>query len=188
MTLALANYLDRRTGMFQHAGGAAGRVFVSQGDPCFFEGRQYFTFYELNIAQAASQVIKVVLTENVIMRDFFVAIDVSAARVEIVSGGTEGGTFGTGLTLQNLNNMTTAPDRASTTTMSTGGTHTGGTVLDLFLLNAGNNLNQAVGQQGGEAFPVGFPPGTYYARITNTGNATLTGLFKARWTETTYTA
>lgn len=187
MTLALNNYLDRRTGMFQHAGGAAGRVFVSQGDPCFFEGRQYFTYYELSIDQTASRVFKVVLTENVIMRDFFVAIDVSAARVEIVSGGTEGGSFSTALTVQNLNNMTTAPDRASTTTFTTGGTHTGGTVLDLFLLNSGNNLNQSVGQQGGESFPVGFPPGTYYARIANTGNATLTGMFKARWTETTYT-
>ena len=188
MTLALANYLDRRTGMFQHAGGAAGRVFVSQADPCFFEARQYFTFLELSIATSSSLVIKTVLTVDVIMRDLFVAIDVSAARVEIVSGGTEGGTSGTALTLQNLNNMTTAPSRSSTSTFTTGGTHTGGTVLDLFVLNAGNNVNHAVGQQGGGAFPVGFPPGTYYTRITNTGNATLTGLFKARWTETTYTA
>jgi hypothetical protein len=67
--------------------------------------------------------------------------------------------------------------------MTFGGTLTSGTVLDKFILVSGNNLNQAIGSHGGEQFPVGFPPGTYYVRITNTGNTTATGQFKARWTE-----
>lgn len=181
-TLA-TTYKDPKTGFFQDAHGAGGRIFVEDGNSAFYQGRQYFTFHEFSIPVAGTGVYKVVITENVIMRDFFVLLDVSAARVEIVSGGTEGGTFSTALVLQRTNNMTTVAARPSTSTMSYGGTNTGGTVLDLFILNSGNNLNQAIGAAGGEQFPVGFPPGTYYVRVTNTGNATATGLFKARWTE-----
>jgi hypothetical protein len=177
------NILNAKTGWFEQVEGANGRMFVEDGNSAFYDGRQYFTFKELSIAQGGVGVVKVVITENVVMRDFFVVLEVSNARVEIVSGGTEGGTFNSALPLMQTNNMTTVADRASTSVMTYGGTLTGGTTLDLFILNSGNNLNQSVGQQGGEQFPVGFAPGTYYVRITNTGNTTATGLFKARWTE-----
>jgi hypothetical protein len=169
--------------VYERAKGANGRLFVEDGNSAFYQGRQYFTFSEYSIAQGAVGVYKVVITEDVIMRDFFVLLTVSNADVEIVTGGTEGGTFGTSLVIQSTNNMLRTPVRASTSTMSYGGTHTGGTALDKFVLISGNNLNQAVGGRGGEQFPVGFPPGTYYVRITNTGSTTATGLFKARWTE-----
>jgi hypothetical protein len=183
MSQMTTNTLNAKTGWYEQVHGSAGRLFVEDGNSAFYEGRQYFTFNEFSIAQAAVGVYKVVITEDVIMRDFFVQLGVSVTRVEIVAGGTEGGSFATLLPISSTNNMLRTPVTASTSTMSYGGTHTGGTVLDLFLLNSGNNLNQAVGSQGGEQFPVGFPPGTYYVRITNTGNATATGLFKARWTE-----
>lgn len=184
MSLMSTNYVQAQNpDVFERAKGAAGRLFVEDGNSAFYEGRQYFTFHQFSVAQAAAGVYKVVVTEDVIMRDFFVVLELSAATAEIVTGGTEGGTFDTTLSIQRTNNMLRTPARATTSTMSYGGTHTGGTVLDKFLLNSGNNLNQAVGAQGGEQFPVGFPPGTYYVRITNTGNTTATGLFKARWTE-----
>ena len=184
MSLMSTNFVQSQApDVFERAKGAAGRLFVEDGNSAFFQGRQYFTFSEYSIAQSAVGVYKVVLTEDVIMRDFFVLLTVSNANVEIVSGGTEGGTFSTALVIQSTNNMQRTPVRASTTTMSYGGTHTGGTVLDKFVLLSGNNLNQATGGLGGEQFPVGFPPGTYYVRITNTGSTTATGLFKARWTE-----
>lgn len=184
MSLMSTNYVRAQNpDVFERAAGAAGRLFVEDGNSAFYEGRQYFTFHQFSIAQGASAAYKVVITEDVIMRDFFVVLEVSAATVEIVTGGTEGGSFDTALVIQRTNNMARTPVRATTSTMSYGGTHTGGSVLDKFLLNSGNNLNQAVGSQGGEQFPVGFPAGTYYVRITNTGNSTATGLFKARWTE-----
>jgi hypothetical protein len=184
MSLMSTNYVKSQApDVFERAQGAAGRLFVEDGNSAFYEGRQYFTFNEFSIAQGAVGVYKVVITQDVIMRDFFVNLTVSNTTVEIVTGGTEGGTFGTLLTLQATNNMLRTPVRTSTSTMSFGGTHTGGTVLDKFVLVSGNNLNQATGSHGGEQFPVGFPPGTYYVRITNTGNSTATGLFKARWTE-----
>ena len=184
MSLMSTNYVrSQDPDVFERAKGAAGRLFVEDGNSAFYEGRQYFTFHEFSIAAAAVGVYKVVITEDVIMRDFFVLLDVSRATVEIVTGGTEGGAFSTPLVIQSTNNMLRTPVRATTSTMSYGGTLTGGTVLDKFILNSGNNLNRAVGAAGGEQFPVGFPPGTYYVRITNTGETTATGMFKARWTE-----
>ncbi len=184
MSLMSTNFVQSQApDVFERAKGAAGRLFVEDGNSAFYEGRQYFTFSEFSIAQGAVGVYKVVITEDVIMRDFFVLLIVSNTNVEIVAGGTEGGTFSTALTIQSTNNMLRTPDRTSTSTMSYGGTLTGGTILDKFVLISGNNLNQATGSQGGEQFPVGFPPGTYYVRITNTGSTTATGLFKARWTE-----
>ena len=184
MSLMSTNYVQSQTpDVFERAKGAAGRLFVEDGNSAFYQGRQYFTFREFSIATAAVGVFKVVLTQDVIMRDFFVQLIMSDATVEIVTGGTEGGTFNSTLAIQQTNNMLRTPDRFSTSTMTFGGTHTGGTVLDKFILISGNNLNHATGQVGGEQFPVGFPPGTYYVRTTNTGNVTATGLFKARWTE-----
>lgn len=184
MSLMTTNFVQSHApDVFERAQGAAGRLFVEDGNSAFYQGRQYFTFREFSIAQAATGVFKIVITQDVIMRDFFVQLIVSDTTVEIVTGGTEGGTFNSTLVLQQTNNMLRTPDRVSTSTMTYGGTHTGGTVLDKFILISGNNLNQATGQVGGEQFPVGFPPGTYYVRITNTGSTTATGLFKARWTE-----
>lgn len=183
MSQMTTNYVNRATGWFEQAAGAAGRLFVETGNHAFDEGHQFFTFHEFNIDIGATKVIKVVITSDTLMRDFFVDLVVSNLRVEIVAGGTEGGTFGTTLPLMKTNMMAQAPSAASTSTMTTGGTLTGGTTLDLFLLYAGNNTNQSTRQYGGEQFPVGFPAGTYYVRMQNTGSAAAIGLFKARWTE-----
>lgn len=183
MSNVTTNYVNPRTGWFEQARGGEGRLFVEDGNFAFDQGRQYFTFADLSIAQAAVFVIKVVITSDTIMRDFFVDMVTSNTTIEIVSGGTEGGTFNSALTIQRTNNMSSVPARTSTSTFTSGGTLTGGTTLDKFLLYAGNNENQSTHQHGGETFPVGFPAGTYYVRITNIGNTTATGLFKARWSE-----
>lgn len=179
----VTTYVNPRKGWFEQAQGGAGVMLFEPSNTAFREGRQYFAFHELSIAQGAAVVIKVVITSDTVMRDFFVEMVTSNTTAEIVAGGTEGGTFDTPITIQRTNNMTTAPARASTSTFTTGGTLTGGTTLDKFLLYAGNNVNQSTRQHGGEDFPVGFPAGTYYVRITNIGSTTAIGLFKARWSE-----
>ena len=179
----VTTYTNPRKGWFEQAQGGAGVMLFEESNIAFREGRQYFTFTDVSIAQGATKVIKVVITSNTVMRDFFVDMVTSNVTVEIVSGGTEGGTFNSALTIQRTNNMSTVPARVSTTTMTTGGTLTGGTILDKFLLYAGNNANQSTARHGGEEFPVGFPAGTYYVRIVNIGTTTATGLFKARWSE-----
>lgn len=176
-------YVNPKTGWFEQAQGAAGIMMFEPANRAFFEGKQYFAFREFSIAQGGSAVVKVVIASDTIMRDFFVDLVTSNLTAEIVAGGTEGGTFNTPITIQRTNNMSTAPARVSTTTMTTGGTLTGGTTLDKFILYAGNNANQSTRQFGGETFPVGFPAGTYYVRLINIGSTDAIGIFKARWSE-----
>lgn len=176
-------YVNPKTGWFEQAQGAAGIMMFEPANRAFYLGKQYFTFREFSIPQAGALVIKVVITSDTVMRDFFIDLVTSNLTAEIVSGGTEGGTFNSALTIQRTNNMSIAPARASTTTMTAGGTLTGGTTLDKFILYAGNNANQSTRQFGGEDFPVGFPAGTYYVRLINIGSTDAVGIFKARWSE-----
>jgi hypothetical protein len=64
--------------------------------------------------------------------------------------------------------------------MDNGGVVTGGTLLDVFQVNSGNKSDSV---SGGSSDPIGMPAGTYYISISNIGNQTATGVFKARWEE-----
>jgi hypothetical protein len=179
----VTTYANPRTGWFEQAQGAAGVMLVEESSAAFREGRQYFAFHEFSVNGNSSAAIKVVIASDTLMRDFFVETLSSNMSVEIVSGGTEGGSFNVPIPIFSTNNMSSAPVRPTTSVFTAGGTVTGGTVLDKFLLNAGNNINQSTRQHGGEAFPVGFPAGTYYVRLTTLVNTTGIGIFKARWSE-----
>jgi hypothetical protein len=67
--------------------------------------------------------------------------------------------------------------------MNRGGTHTGGTVVDLLISISGANQNKSVSSGASEEYPQGFPAGTFYIRLINTDGATATGIFRARWEE-----
>jgi hypothetical protein len=159
------------------------RLKVTLGRSCFFAGRQRFTFYQYSIPTTETQVIKVVAGVDTLLQSFGATLNVAALRVELVSGGTESGTFGTPLPILPTNTMTTVGQYTSQVTMATGGTHSGGTVIDVLDLFAGVPARQAVAASATESEPLGFAPGTYYIRLINTDGATATGVFKARWEE-----
>ena len=183
MSHMTTNYLNPVTGSFEQAHGLYGRIFVDAGSVSPTENRQYFMFHEFSMAAAATEVVKVVVAGNTVMNAFSVKVMSGKARVEIVAGGTEGGTYSQAVAKFPVNGMSTAVPRTSTTTVTSGGTLTGGTTMDLFLVNTGDNVNQSSGVTSGEDFAIGFPAGTYYIRITNTDNSTAVGLVKALWTE-----
>jgi hypothetical protein len=159
------------------------RLKVTVGRSCFFAGRQRSTFYQYSIPTDETRVIKVVTAVNTLLQSFGATLNVAALRIDLVSGGTEGGTFGTELPVLPTNLMTTVGAYTSQVTLSTGGTHTGGTVLDILELNAGVPARQAIATSATENEPLGFAPGTYYIRLVNTDGDTATGVFKARWEE-----
>lgn len=183
MSHMTTNYLNPSTGFFEQAHGLHGRIFVDAGGVNPSENRQYFMFHEFSLAAAATEVVKVVIASDTIMNAFSIKVMAGKARIEIVAGGTSGGTYNETVPIFPINGMSTATPRAATTTMTSGGTHTGGTVMDLFLVNTGDNVNQSSGITSGEDFAIGFPAGTYYIRITNTDNSTTSGLIKVLWTE-----
>jgi hypothetical protein len=79
--------------------------------------------------------------------------------------------------------MSTASGYTPQITMNRGGTHTGGTVVDLLIAIAGEKLQKATSIQVSENLPLGFAEGTFYIKLENTDGATATGIFRARWEE-----
>jgi hypothetical protein len=183
MSHMTTNYLNPKSGFFEQAHGMHGRIFVETGSVNPTENRQYFMFHEFSMSANATEVVKVVITGDTVMNAFSVKVMSGKARVEIVAGGTAGGSYSQSIPIFPVNGMSSATPRNSTTVMTSGGTLTGGTTMDLFLVNTGDNVNQSSGVTSGEDFAIGFPVGTYYIRITNTDNSTAAGLVKALWTE-----
>jgi len=163
--------------------GVYARLRVDSGQTGFFAGREARTFYEFSIPTASSQVIKVVSPVDTIVQVFGVELDIAAIRVELVVGGTEGGTFGTSLPVFKTNTMTTQSGYTPQVTMTRGGTHTGGTVVDALTAIAGDKLQKTTAVSVSEELPLGFAAGTFYIRLINTDGATATGFFRARWEE-----
>lgn len=163
--------------------GSYARLRVDVGQTGFFAGREFRVLKELSIASGATQVLKIVSPINSILYAFGVDLTLSQLRVELVAGGTESGAFNSVITPLKTNQMTTASSYASQVTFATGGSHTGGTVIDAFDIVSGSNENKATVQQVDESQPLGFSAGTYYIRMHNTDGATANGFLKLRYEE-----
>jgi hypothetical protein len=163
--------------------GTYSRLRVENGQTGFFAGREFRALYEFSIASGATKVIKVVAPVDTIVQMFMAEIELAELRVELRVGGTEGGTFNTAVPIFKTNTMSTASNYTGQVTMNVGGTHTGGTLVDLILLKSGTNQNKAVQQTASDELPNGFSAGTFYIKLINTDGATAAGIFRARWEE-----
>jgi hypothetical protein len=116
------------------------RVRVDPAQTGFFEGRMFRTFKELNVAASGAYVVQAVVPLNIILFGLEVSLDSGFLRLETVVGGTPSGVFAETLPVFGLNNMSAGRNRRAkqeTVTylaqvaLTAGGTHTGGTVLDV---------------------------------------------------------
>ena len=163
--------------------GEYSRIRVDVGQTGFFAGREARTFYEFSIPTGTSKVIKVISPTDTILQSFSVETFLAEIRTELVIGGTEGGSFSAALPIFKTNTMADSSDYAPQVTMNVGGTHSGGTVVDLLVSISGPNKNKALSSSATEDSPQGFAAGTFYIRLINTDGATATGIFRARWEE-----
>lgn len=163
------------------------RVKVDQGQTNFFLGRQFRAFKELSIPTATTLVIRVVTTIPVILMSAEVGLDNGWVKMQVVAGGTPGGTFTPETTVFNLNNMPVGIDKleayAATATVASGGTLAGGTILDVLRVKVANNSNFGASVNSAEDLPRGVSPGTYYYTIQNLGPDTATGVWRVAWEE-----
>lgn len=164
--------------------GAGGhpRLRVDVAQTGFFAGREARTFYEFSMTDGETRIIKASTPVDVILFAFDAIILTGELKVyTLLGGGTEGGVFSTSLPIFGANQIGSAPDYTPQATMTTGGTYTGGTALDLLWLKTANNVNKAggVGTRGGDE--VGMAAGDYYIKMEATG--AVSGVFKARWEE-----
>lgn len=163
--------------------GSYARLRVDVAQTSFFAGREFRTFLEFNIPTANTLVIKIVAGCNTVVQQIAADLTLAQIKFELRVGGTEGGAFNTALPVFKTNQMTTASDYSSQVTLAYGGTHTGGTLVDVFEAISGSNVNKAVVQSVTESLPVGFPAGTYYIKLINTDGANALGILKLRWEE-----
>lgn len=161
------------------------RIRVEQGDHAFFEGRQARTFREFSIGAGATLVLKIVVPVNTILIQQGFEVDNGSLRVTNLVGGTEGGTFSETLPVFNKNNMSDVPTPVYVpqVVFTAGGTHTGGTPLDIHRIVAATATAQqsTVGNIVGDER--GVAANTYYIRHENFGSGSATGTLFFIWEE-----
>lgn len=148
----------------------------------FFLGKQFRIFYEFSVASGSQQVIKIVSTVNFVIFGVDVDLMVGTLRLTSAAGGSEGGTFSTAIPVMRRNTMTDVPTPVPTTglTVSTGGTITGQSTLDVNLSSVGK-ISGLPGSGGAEYR--GLAPGTYYLILAASGGVTMTGAIRLSWLE-----
>ncbi len=169
------------------------RVRVDVAQTGFFEGREFRTFKELNIAAAQSYIVKAVVPLNIILMNLTATIDGGWLRIGTYFGGSEGGVFSETLPVIGANNMALGINRrrnysgiayAAQVALTAGGTHTGGLELDVIRIKAAGNSNQGSSVGVDSDSSRGIAANTYYFRLLNlSATDAITGIFSARWEE-----
>lgn len=170
------------------------RLRVDVGQTSFFEGREFRTYKELNVATGATYVVKAVVPVNTVLFGLELSIEDGQARLGTYVGGTEGGVFSETLPIFGANNMAPgiSTDRrrnfsgntyTAQNVLTAGGTHTGGTELDVIRLKAANATGNATSVGNMPDSERGVGPGTYYFRLLNLGASSIVGTLKTRWEE-----
>lgn len=172
--------------------GVAPRLRTEPGEHSFFEKLQFRSFKEFDsvagtaIAAGATYVIKAVVPIDLILLGLDLSADNGQGKVETVVGGTAGGTFSETLPIFNQNNMTLEgpmPIPTSQVTLTAGGTHTGGTRLDVFRIKVATASGQASSIDAAQGTQRGVSANTYHIRIVNTGSGALEGVLHTNWEE-----
>lgn len=172
--------------------GGFGRVNVEVARTSFFEGREFRTFKELNIAASATYVMKFVIPSDVILQGADTQLDSGWLRVGVYAGGVEGGSYSDTLPRFAANGMSLGTNRrpyagiayAPLMTITAGGTHTGGVETEVVRNKVASNSNQAVTVGSNNFDTRGVGAGTYYFRFLNLSSTDpVTGVFRFRWEE-----
>tara|TARA_R110000824_G_scaffold183072_1_gene364085 strand:+ start:1551 stop:2096 length:546 start_codon:yes stop_codon:yes gene_type:complete len=164
--------------------GDVGRVKVETGSTSLTLGRSFRAYKEFSLAAGAVETIQVVSPINFRLSDVILTVDSGEIRYESIGGATETSAF---TPLPTIFNKNTRDDMIApytgVITAGTGGTFTGGAVLDVARLKTGTNSQRvSIVEQAQGVREVG--PGTYYVTLTNSsGSSTATGIFYSHWEE-----
>lgn len=168
--------------------GANTRLRVDTGQTGFFAGRMFRMFYEFSLAAGATETIRFECTKNFILWQQRVDIDAGGLKVENITTATPSGTWAVGIPKTARNRMTEVHEPVtSAMTITRGGTVTGATIVDVMRIraavNQGNQSSSNVGES--QSDERGFPPGTYYLRLSALPGVTetTTGVLRMSWEE-----
>ena len=159
-----------------------GRLRVDIGQTGFYDGREFRTFYEYSVPFGQSVYLRATVPLNIILFSTSLTLDADKLRMTLLAGGTEGGTWSP-VAVFPKNTMTDRPAYTGQVQIHTGGTHTGGTLLDVVQLLSGTAGNRASTVGGQVADERGVGPGVYYYRLESIDRQTAKGVFSAFWEE-----
>lgn len=163
--------------------GSNRRMKVEPWATGFWTGHEFRSFMELDIAAGTTQVIRLITPINVVMTQFEVLIEGGHLHVETyLSDGTPGGSFNTSLPIIPVNGMTDAPEYSAQLALATGGTYTGGTLIDFFSVKTATQSHSAASITNVLGSQRGAAPGTYYFKLISVADQIL-GSIRARWEE-----
>lgn len=164
--------------------GPNARLRVDVAQTSFFAGREFRTFRELSIAQAAILVIRAVVPVDTILLNLTLRLDAGIVRLSTIAAGVAGGVFAETLPIIGKNRMASAPVIAPQIVLTAGGTVTGGTTIDIMRVAAQSQGGTAASSVGGSTDDArGILPGTYFFKLESIGSETATGTFSAFWEE-----
>ena len=152
------------------------RVDVAQTN--FWSGKQFRTFQKLTINASSSVTVRATVGCDIVLYETYFTTEDSSIEVQLKVGGTASGPWSS-IPVIRKNTMSTTPVITSQVTMDYDGGHTGGTLIDLIRVMAGNKQSSV----GGSDSERGVGAGTYYYVITNTGKQTATVVFSGYWEE-----
>lgn len=154
------------------------RLRVDPGQTSFWAGTQFRTFQKFTIPALASITVRATLTNNIVLYETSLTVDGAPVEMILYVGGTAAGPW-TPMPVIPKNTMVGTPAVVAGTALDYDGAHSGGTMIDLLRVPAGNKS----GAFGGESSERGVGPGTYYYEILNTGNQSATVVFEGWWEE-----
>lgn len=154
-------------------------------DVGLYAGRVFRLELELNITAGATQVLRVTAPIAFTLRKQTFSIATGALRWTAKVGGTPSGTYSTALTPVGMNRQSTRPLPlySPVITWDTGGQHSGGTQVDLVILESAGGSSTQSNIQSDPEYRF-LPAGTYYLAFQNTGNSALRGVFHLIFEET----
>lgn len=168
------------------------RVRTDNAQTSFFEGREFRSFYELNMPFGGGDVtFKLVTPIDFIVEDIELEMDLNGVRADLITGAVDAGPW-TALSVIPANTMS-APNRRfpyynGQITCFTGGStaFSGGTVIDTLRVRAASQNVSAQNVNASADTARGRPPGSYFIRFAvldgiTSGNSR--GVFSIRWEE-----
>lgn len=161
------------------------RMRVDVGQTGFFEGREFRTFRELNIPSGQSVYLRFESPVDFILFEQSLTLDAGSVRFTAIIGATEDTPFNTVEPVIGKNRMAQRrqPYYTPQVTVKSGGTITGGTVVELFRVVAANATAQQQTVGGANQSERGLPASVTYLRIENLGTGAATGVYSLFWEE-----
>lgn len=158
-------------------------VFMDSSKQGFFDGREFRSFFEFNIATGTTTVMRYTANVDFILKLQDLTVDDGSIKFSAIANGTTGGVW-TALPIIGKNRMLSNPQPAyvAKNTFDQGGTVTGGTVVEIFRVVA-SSVTAQKSTVSGRVTERALPAGVYHLKLENISTGSATGVYSLEFEE-----